>query len=944
MLADLEIMKQSDTESQFRRILFVEGMKKREHNKQVIINQLMFDYAEDHQDWLSKQPFDDAVWRLSKKGMARQSGGSTLRNSGWNTDWNFKDPSPDIARIKEEVKRKALHFFRSLQGEGPFPRVSQLDLRPRGLSFVFAYIRTIMPDNNQEASQKATRAMDILDQYLPGFRQFQQEIERLNIPLNPYFMTSNFSNQNGRVNPDQLQQFLINEAGKPLQLPGGKTAPSGSHYKEHLKRLHEGDNVKVSDYPNVFRIFSMQDVDNIPNSSWLIQAIDDKIDAGYQLDLSRGGALQQYANVLLQQKLKENELSFQGATLEQKERIRIYQAHYGKLFQSIEDWWEDREQHDLPTFALRLILKSLKYTGGGTPEVRPDEFRIKKATTPYLSNGWDSSAEDANKRMLTLPPLRQLPDGEVVYDRGNGNMGYDHLVLNWKDGLERVLTKWGEQADVWLRQLQGGNAMRAIAEQSPEVFAAWQNILSLGSGNRTGAETLLTLFQKYPTWQEFDKNHLQKSLSSEIRTVNTLLKEGWDGQHRYMGGSLGNHIQKFTDQIERTAESDPVNASRLLKAVSAELCHYYRQGKLPWDYLTQALNSLNVSSLRNRYIKGNGIVSPRSSERRGMIDQNGFELLKRYGYQVAKIMDFLYAVMTRSCHEAVNTRWNGAAENFYGHQYSTSSGKSLGGDIILKVFYDQLDATTKKDGVDVTEKLQFTLGQSTGAHDPIILRSSLPWQQMVSAFGELYPEAGYQLSEINEPISRNLDMLEIAVKEALNEVRGNIQVTYRNTDGNVQILIGSEIASDKMDVREDAGDTALTEEAPAETPGTRTPQPTRTPSQPTTWFEEDMEPDLDVDLPSTQFTPREDTPTIPVEEKTMVKQMPEQPLEYLQKRRNDKRRLFRERPQNLGSIEDRLLKAANRLDEHGENTVANKIDLLLQKLCEVKYVREKSRI
>lgn len=84
------------------------------------------------------------------------------------------------------------------------------------------------------------------------------------------------------------------------------------------------------------------------------------------------------------------------------------------------------------------------------------------------------------------------------------------------------------------------------------------------------------------------------------------------------------------------------------------------------------------------------------------------------------------------------------------------------------------------------------------------------------------------------------------------------------------------------------------------------------------------------------------TPTTPPEEQK-IKPM-EQSISFLQKRKNDKRRLFRERTRilppevtsTLGSIEERLLKAANRLDEHGEVQVADKIDTLLQKLCEVK--------
>ena len=75
-------------------------------------------------------------------------------------------------------------------------------------------------------------------------------------------------------------------------------------------------------------------------------------------------------------------------------------------------------------------------------------------------------------------------------------------------------------------------------------------------------------------------------------------------------------------------------------------------------------------------------------------------------------------------------------------------------------------------------------------------------------------------------------------------------------------------------------------------------------------------------------------PKVPTEEKNIVKEMPSIPLDYLQKRKNKDRRLIR----SVGSIEERLQKAANKLDECGEMRIANKIDRLLAKIHENKNV------
>lgn len=62
---------------------------------------------------------------------------------------------------------------------------------------------------------------------------------------------------------------------------------------------------------------------------------------------------------------------------------------------------------------------------------------------------------------------------------------------------------------------------------------------------------------------------------------------------------------------------------------------------------------------------------------------------------------------------------------------------------------------------------------------------------------------------------------------------------------------------------------------------------------------------------------------------------------YIRKKDTKKRRLLRQQA-GLGSIEERLQKAANKLDECSEFTIADKIDLLLQKIQEGKNVREAS--
>ncbi|GAG03350.1 unnamed protein product, partial [marine sediment metagenome] len=234
----------------------------------------------------------------------------------------------------------------------------------------------------------------------------------------------------------------------------------------------------------------------------------------------QGRSLQGAIVALQNKRWKENGIDYRNPKHE--ERAFLYMSHYGAMMKNIVEWWKDRDSVKLSAFELRLILQNMVHMGGAAPQTPSDQFKASVKTL-FTANGWDSTSGNPNTPMLTLPPLRQLPRGEVVYDRGNGNMGYDHLILNWKNGLAQLFQTWGAQCDEWLRTLQGQDA-RGIAQQSPEVAAALQNVMSLQTGNRTGAENLLDLFKEYPTWQEFNRNHLQKSLASEIRTVNKLRK------------------------------------------------------------------------------------------------------------------------------------------------------------------------------------------------------------------------------------------------------------------------------------------------------------------------------------------------------------------------------------------------------------------------------------
>lgn len=886
-------------EHEVKNLLFHESEAKREHRRQLVINNFLFAELDE---------------RLDKKPMARQSGGSNLKNSGWNTDWTYEDPTDKINKIADQVGKNAVHFFRSLRGEGPFSTDQVASWIPRRLTLQFTYLRTIIPKNNPRAKANATHAIETLDKMLPGFGQFHQDLTRLSIPLSPFSMTDNYSAENGRVTSDGLNRFIQSEASRPIQLQDGGQIHPGTFYQKHMDRLHNGEDIKVSGRRPSTRVFSMSEVDEVTDASWLVKAIMDKSSNHYQPDFD---VMERGLMGLMSAQLKEHGLDAKTTVpREQRQILTLLQYYHKLVMDRMKDWNDPEAIKKLTTFELRSILKSLTvYRGHGAPEVGPDQFRVPKAATLYISNGWDSSPDNPVQKMLTLPPLRQLPLGEVVYDRGNGNMGYDHLVLNWKNGLDKIFANWGENCVQWMKKLQ------QMPDDGSDISEAWKNI----SQNRTGAETLLDMLQKFPNWNQFRSNHLTKSLSSEISSVNELRQhtpttlsftEDWRRE-----------IRPAIDKLNQMAQQDPVAANEELRSLSSELSQMYMRGVMDWDGLTLGLHALNsVARGSKGIIEGNGLTQLRPAEYRDMIDQNGFENLKRYGYQIAKVMDFLSATMVRSCYERVNSRKDGASEDFYGHQYSTSSGKRQGGDVILTVDYEQLDAKAAGDTVEVTEKIMFTLAQRTGnSGDPQILRDDLPWQQMMSIFRERY-ETGEQFGEMNLKISNSLHQLESAIQAAIQEVSGGVKVVYRNTEGKITELSEAQAIGDSMLAAPGASENPQEQEQQGQNWDWKAPP---TPNVPESIVDPQVPQPQDPQAtdPQTPQTPQTVTPEQP-------KTMDEPPISYLSKHKNQKRRLIRDRSiPSLGSIEERLQKAANKLDQHGETGLADKIDRVLQKLC-----------
>lgn len=1005
-------------EATIRSYLLKEAFHKREFNKRKFVHSYLLNESE------------EILNDLNKEAMARSSGGSTLKNSGWNTNWGFADPSKRISAIQEEIENTFGHYFHAVLNGRQYPIKSGItvsndkiipgaDVDPGSIYFRFKYYRSIIPiagENleSQKAHVKAINAIEVLDKYLPGFKQFQEDIQSLNISLKPFCHVSEFNPSDGGLSHEGLSKFINSQREKYYD---------NSYYIDHLNELSQTGKIRFTQRSPKYRMFSNKDVKNIGTVTSLISAIENKTSAGYTIDQSE---LSNTIHKLLEERLQLHNLDRNSSDSKVQGYIKTYQSFYEDMYQELINWYSKykstgkiSKSQELTTQDARLILSHLTVPTVSSPKIRPDEFSLKMSI-PHISNGWDSSSRNPEDIVKTLPPLRQLPNGEVVHDRGNGNMSYDHLVLNWNGGLDGFIKSWGDRCDEWLQSLPG--IMRNIAQESPEAADAINNVLN----NSTGAEGLRTVLSQYGDFASFKNNHLDKSLYSEISTVSSIKRNltktpsqivvPSSSDIQTIKTSIMKQVNKIGKDIIIAAKTNSESAGVMLDNLQSDLVKLYLKNDIDWDFLTLGLKGLNsvkksygiVASLKNN------IGDQRQEEKNTKLnDEAGFMLLKQFGYALAKIMDLLSATMIRSCEEVVNTRIDGKTEKFYGHQYSASSGKSEGGEIILSVRYayappeltknkdiqkkirheqsrrhvrakdvlqrqtlypqhadptgrftDPNDPKTEvgeftpmpgeeKPVVKIVENVEYFLGQAAGkSRFAKTIRHGLPWRQMIDVFMQRYPDIGSQLGVIFEPMNANLEKLELASKRAIDKVRGDFEVLYVDNDGAETVLssdtLNAESIRDGADVSE--------QDLISNTPETNVPPQTTTPQPSKEWshtYNEivpgnypNEEPDIIDDRNFNNPVNSNENMVSNIEEKKPMVNAPmsikgpipgsiaPEPTPSFIRKPQNKRKLIRDTPRRMSSIEERLQRVANKLDSHGLSELADKIDIILHKLYE----------
>lgn len=852
------------------------------------------------------------IAELDKEGMAAQIGVKDIRNSTANTIFDMPQFSDEQDSMENKLYEAYKNFFYTrIDGKQvdinagifiPETKAKYKHEPQSHLRIEFPFRRSIMP-SNKEFAAKSTQAVKVVEKIIPGFQQFITALEQNNVPVLPYFHTTVRSPSKGGVNDAEAHQFISREVGKPLTMPNGQPIQfSDRFYKEHVQRIQNGDQARLTHQHPHDRRYDREHVFSINVPAVLLNAIANKVQQGYWIDWR---ALKQDLKGRIDRMSKLNK----DADTEVKKQV--YTDYYRKFYQSMADaftnaqhsmrsndvdshhnWGQMKglkvrnkgnkhvEPEDLSTLHLKLALYHMtvhlpkKATTQVT--VKPNEFTIPGHKLTYSSNGLDSNPSDPSRQMLLFPAMRKSR-GQIGYDTDQCNMGRTQLVHNGSGIGNLLASKFGSWCEQSLRKLQQTVKDTQLKRSSPAVFDAIQKVFL----NRTNAEATLGFLGKFNDYAKFRSDFLGQSIASQ-----------------YTGG------RKLKDTIN-TQDST--------------------------------------------------------------IGPDSFPLLRQYGYQMAKMMDFVSCVAHRSCEETITSREDDGEtvkEKFYGRTLATATGKAGKSSIIIGIRYansapmlasndPQMKAIVDKErqksrvnpgGTDqdylrmtknpvrgtplpqqfqtddvwkIVYDLRFFVGLATSDSNfqkAIGSDDYEDWGQALNVLLTRYPQIETELGVIIEPMNANLREMSSRFKKAMTRIQKEISKQKKtdfvivDQENHTQEILSSEAAGNVTDIE------GPVEQMPPT--GQMTGGPMR---------QSPVQPGGVATMPPTAIK----QPNVAPQQGVVP---PSQQQKFVGRRDTSKRNLVKQRPSD-GKLKrseaiDVLIKTANRLDEAGFYTLANKIDLL----------------
>ncbi len=933
------------------------------------------------QDEFAIELLHEASTRLHKikVGMAFQEGTGDLRRSG-NTAWYPPRVSDRIRDIELELESLFSNYFKMrVKGQGNrmvafdagahFPieipddekqiivgddeETSYFGREPDAtVAMRFVYRRHIMPVN-PVYRENASTAIQTVNEFLKSnnvqgtLDQFMDAIHDNDIPLHKYHHISWGSNRIGALSTksdmDLMRRFVISEqqrhAAQPLVVPGSRRTVKGSqnYFRDTVERINAGEPITTTTYTPRRALNKKGDPHPNPTSLRLAIDIAEEVKRGRWPDWI---ALKEYLN-----KQKQADLTGQGYPQKSKKNDKTITVtrYYDEMYERLRSYmqaacYELPEGDDAkkwvdfgvdPKEKVRMRGFPLENLSG--PENKPR--RTKHTRVGPINN---VCKVISTHELNMLLDFMKSGDGwaqpkrkgqfEDIYYTTNRNQKYQ------SNGLDSTPTDPNKAMPLIpsLKILADGQ----IHYDTDNANMGRHHLVKYGKK----IEKLLT---QWGPWAD----QVLKLMQND-RMQHGPFDDGDDeGPRRFAFDAWATVIGNGHGYGNRT------NAESVLDQIVMQ----YRN--IEWDSVVSNFMSTSLAQQTKRGQEENVRQGLGKLDRDTMISQDAFySNYMKYGYQLSKMMDFLSALMSRSCEKVSENRINERGEKmdefFAGHDYSPSTGKHGFGYIMVGVKYDQTaidpvttDTSPQATGnvIQIRDRLStkgltyFIAQAAPGSLEAKDLVRHPTWDRTIDELRSRYPDIWDQLGAWIQPLNADLSKIRnsfrTAISKAQNELIGKFSVLNRDPQtgerlyNQISTVVEIEEDGEIEEISAESDPEAETEvpvAPPVETPG---PVP-------------GQQVDAPIDLQETgqpqQVLPEDEAKPFPINTPSYLND-----TDRITKRKTDGKSLMRKGPdprsgklRRPASTIELLIKAADQLDKYGYENVANKLDAFVSVITE----------
>lgn len=829
---------------------------------------------------------------MKKLAMPYHAGQTHFKNA-INIRWNKIDLTSRTDLIDKQLTEAFRPYFYNLVQGKKTPIVSPpLVLRYEAVREIFPIPNPNLPET-EIAAKNAVYFVDIFKHIIDGFGDFIKDVENVPFAMLLYYHTSMRNESDGGFKDEELTHFIKSERERlqanPVRL--GDEVIGEGFYKKHA----ESPLVKRNHSTKTKRVYKLSDINKETSKTNIMQWISFALQNNYRINHNK-----------IIQEIQELEASAIKRNPEQRSAIinaytgrespnspvsssslmgRIIKAlkygctetkappkyNWGNGMQGLPTETEQKKNKNCPALTLeefRIIARSLE---GSLPSVSPDEYIVPHETSSYFANGFDSDSQDPNKKMLVIPSLKKMPDKQIIYDTDQGNFLGNHLRKYGKE-IEHFISKWGQWADQSLkiiRSPQTGKILATYARDHYQTdassigpFEIWHTSIY----NRTNAETVLDIINKYPDYKSFYYSVLSKSLASTISNFNKYSEEDktqteivpqfsfdkdvYQKLHNWVTSVNEEYIQRATplkgpqNATQKNAITEQI--ANKVNSVARQITQAYKFGKIDTNKYIVCMSLLGnvVSDKKTPLVRNLKSISGQDN----VLSPSGFELYKKYGYQVSKMLDFLSCIMTRSCQTTTDNRINKSGERVrenHASNYSAGTGKAgstklmfgvryafraeelgneddeikkeirrargkrkmergHGQDVVPQTQHHQKgnpvqDFLQTSNGSKIIENITYWIGQASGTsgfHKGLdegvggLKTEGKSWTEVIDYINSRFPDMISQLSLIFEPL--NVDLLRLqeitkrSIAKAVQDL--SIDVNFQDQEGNITVI------------------------------------------------------------------------------------------------------------------------------------------------------------